>query len=91
MCALSSAALQVQKLALRSFLQRDWQLPGVLARVPLAFVTQVLLPSLAKEQHYPKAASGLMNVGTALPAGSSADSMDVAVRCDAWLMNQSRS
>ncbi len=72
--------LQVQKLALRSFIQRDWQLPGTLARVPLEFVTEVLLPALAKEQHYPKATSGLVNAGTAPPAGTVTSNMDVAVR-----------
>lgn len=75
---------QVEKLALRTFVQRDWQVPGALSGVPLAFVAGVLLPSTARDFHYPRSATGFSGL-TAEHAVASAGTVsgpafDVQVR-----------
>lgn len=44
--------IQVQRLGMRTFLQRDWRQPAVLQQVPVGFVASVLLPALTRDIHY---------------------------------------
>ncbi|PNH07214.1 putative methyltransferase TARBP1 [Tetrabaena socialis] len=70
--ALQHGNVQVQRLAMRTLLQRDWRGGEALRAVPPGFVAGVLLPALAREYHY---------------RGGAAESevLDVQVAAAAWL------
>ncbi|GLI70009.1 hypothetical protein VaNZ11_014743 [Volvox africanus] len=70
--ALQHGNVQVQRLGMRTFLQRDWRSADVLRSVPLGFVKGVLLPAIARDIHYRGGAA-------------EAEVLDVQALAAAWL------
>ncbi|GIL43960.1 hypothetical protein Vafri_1516 [Volvox africanus] len=70
--ALQHGNVQVQRLGMRTFLQRDWRAADVLRSVPLGFVKGVLLPAIARDIHYRGGAA-------------EAEVLDVQALAAAWL------
>ncbi|GIL82026.1 hypothetical protein Vretifemale_10973 [Volvox reticuliferus] len=70
--ALQHGNVQVQRLGMRTFLQRDWRSEDVLRSVPLGFVKGVLLPAITRDIHYRGGAA-------------EAEVLDVQALAAAWL------
>jgi hypothetical protein len=65
---LNVVVLQVQRMALKTLLKRNWP-PAVLAQLPLSFFTRTLLPALMSPIHHKvPSAAGLSATGSAVAA-----------------------